>query len=305
MTRPPWPADSRGSMVDAVSERIIVEESVQEPAGSENGRQPRVQSVAKAISILMVVARSSNGLRTTEIIGALSLPRQATYHLLHTLVTLGLLARNGDGRYVLGLRVGTLVEAFPRHLAPPERLAPYVRQVAFETGETAYAVGWWEGEIVTLAVIRGRNAIQAAEVPHGLYADPHARAAGKLLLALADGSTRDRFLATHDLVRRTANTITDPAALRAELAQIRASGLAFDRQEYAEGLCCLAVPIHDGTVPFALGLSSPAERFAKESERYIETIRRISTAGAPFSTGDMLRGNRASAEALKQSKIPA
>ncbi|MGE5146402.1 MAG: helix-turn-helix domain-containing protein, partial [Candidatus Eiseniibacteriota bacterium] len=135
-----------------------------EPADAP-AREPRVQSVAKAASILFAVAHSSKGLKALEIAAQLGLPRQATYHLLHTLVTLGMLTKVADNRYLLGLRVGALVEAFSRHLAPPERLLPYVRQVAYETGETAYAVGWWDGEITSLAVVRGRNAIQAAETP--------------------------------------------------------------------------------------------------------------------------------------------
>jgi IclR family acetate operon transcriptional repressor len=137
------------------------------PTGAKDApaREPRVQSVARAASFLFAVARTTSGLRALEIAETLGLPRQATYHLLHTLVTLGMPTKGADNRYLLGLRIGALVEAFSRQLAPPERLLPYVRQVANETGETAYAVGWWDGEITTLAVVRGRNAIQTAEVP--------------------------------------------------------------------------------------------------------------------------------------------
>ena len=185
-----------------------------------------------------------------------------------------MLTKVAENRYLLGLRVGALVEAFSRHLAPPERLLPYVRQVAQETGETAYAVGWWDGEITTLAVVRGRNAIQTAEVPLGNYQDAHSRASGKMLLALAGDSARERYLAAHPLNQRTPHTITDLDALREELASIAASGYAMDLEEYAEGVCCMAVPINDGTVPFAVGISSPASRFATEKTRYLSLIRR-------------------------------
>ena len=160
---------------------------------AEPVRQPRVQSVAKVANILFAVAQSADGLKALEISAQLGLPRQATYHLLHTLVTLGMLTKTADNRYLLGLRVGALAEAFPRHLAPPERLLPYVRQVASETGETTYAVGWVEGEIAALAVVRGRFAVQTAEIPHGTCIDAHARASGKLLLAFPDPALRDRW----------------------------------------------------------------------------------------------------------------
>jgi DNA-binding IclR family transcriptional regulator len=97
--------------------------------------------------ILFSVAQSKDGLKAAEVVAATGLPRQACYHLLHTLVATGILTRSGPGKYVLGLRVGTLIEGFKRQLAPPEHLAPVVRRIAEETGETAYASGWWAGEI--------------------------------------------------------------------------------------------------------------------------------------------------------------
>ncbi len=243
--------------------------------GGERIREPRVQSVAKAANILFAVARSSSGLRALEVSTQLQLSRQATYHLLHTLVTLGMLTKGPDNRYLLGIRIGALVEAFPRHLAPPERLAPRVRQVAHETGETSYAAGWRDGEIVTLAVSRGRNAIQAAEVPHGNYGDAHARASGKLLLAMSNPATRERYLNSHALTRRTPRTIVTPQALRSELQKIAAQGFAIDQEEFAEGVSCLAMPLYDGAVPFTIGLSAPTERFSQEFRNYLGVVRRI------------------------------
>jgi DNA-binding IclR family transcriptional regulator len=244
-------------------------------SATQTRRQPRVRSVAKAIDILLLVARSEDGLRAMEIGARLGLGRQATYHLLHTLVTLGMLLKGADNQYLLGLRVAALVEAFPRHLAPPERLAPFVREVARATGETAYAVGWVDSEIVTLAVVRGGNAVQAAEVPQGLCADPHSRASGKLLLALVDDVTRERFLKRRKLARRTRNTITDPEKLRLELRKIRRLGYAVDLEEYAEGVSCLAVPMEDGDIPYAICLSAPSSRFSDRRDQYLASIQAI------------------------------
>jgi DNA-binding IclR family transcriptional regulator len=246
---------------------------------ADPARQPRVQSVAKAANILFAVAASANGLKALEVAARLGLPRQATYHLLHTLVTLGMLTKTADNRYLLGLRIGALAEAFTRHLAPPERLLPYVRQVASETGETTYAVGWVDGEIAALAVVRGRFAVQTAEVPHGTCIDAHARASGKLLLAFADPVLRSRYLDHHPLTQRTSNTITDRSRLEEAFEDIRRERYATDLEEFADGVSCLSVPLHDGSVPFALSLSAPTSRFAAEWPRYLEIARRIVSAG--------------------------
>src|SRR5690606_24297796 len=181
--------------------------------GIEAAARPRVQSVARAVAILGAVAESAHGLRAMEIAAALGLGRQATYHLLHTLVGCGMLARNQQNRYVLGLKMATLADAFMRHLAPPEHLAPLVRRTAMETGETAYAVGWHGGEIVNLVSMPGRNAIQAMTVPQGYAGHAHARATGKLLLALAAPETRERYLSGHRLEPRTPATLTSRETL--------------------------------------------------------------------------------------------
>lgn len=234
---------------------------------------PRVQSVARAMAILVAVAESAEGLRAMEIAAALGLGRQATYHLLHTLAGCGMLVRNQQGRHVLGLQTALLAEAFVRQLAPPEHLAPLVRRIASETGETAYAVGWRAGEIVNLIAAPGSNPIQAMSVPQGYSQHAHARATGKLLLALAADESRDRYLASHALEPRTPKTLVSRTALDAEFARIRHDRFATDREEFAPGLCCLAVPV-GGTVPsFAVGLSAPVERFDARFDDYLRAMR--------------------------------
>src|SRR5215212_4116751 len=223
----------------------------------------------------MAVARSDRGLTTKEISEQVGIGRQATYHLLHTLVGAGMLSRDDRNRYLLGIRVGTLAQGFARQLHPSEHLGPIVRAIAHETGETAYASGWWSGEITVLAVTRGTNPILAAEVSQGHIGEAHARASGKLLLAYATPGARDVYLSAHRFTRRTANTITTRPRLERELDEIRERGYAEDREEFAEGLCCMAVPLDAGFSPFAVALSSPRDRYVEERDRYLATLQRI------------------------------
>lgn len=242
---------------------------------------PRVQSVARAVAILVAVAESAEGMRAMEIAAALGLGRQATYHLLHTLVGSGMLARNQQGRYVLGLQTALLAEAFVRQSAPPEQLAPLVRRIALETGETAYAVGWRAGEIVNLIAVPGSNPIQAMSVPQGYSRHAHARATGKLLLALAGDEIRERYLDGHALEPRTPRTLVSRAALDAEFARIRRDRYATDREEFAPGLCCLAVPVGGPAAGFAVGLSAPVERFVMRFDDYLRIMRAAARTAVP------------------------
>ena len=264
-------------------------------------REPRVQSVARAINILMAVAQSNAGLNGPGIVSATGLPKQATYHLVHTLVTTGMLTRNEQGLYILGLRIGIFAEAFRRQLAPLQHLTAVLRRVSDETGETAYVSGWLNGEIVTLATSRGTNSVQAREIPHGTYGDAHARGAGKLLLAFAPIETSLQYLRSHSLTKRTRKTITSLPRLQKEFARIKEQGYAIDREEYLAGVTGICVPIDQGSLPYALSVSFPAERFETNFAGHLKTMLKIASSlvGArrayqPGTRNTPLRGSKAS-----------
>jgi IclR family transcriptional regulator, acetate operon repressor len=243
--------------------------------GTDEAVRPRVQSAARAVNIMLAVAQSDSGLTTREISEQVGIGRQAVYHLLHTLVATGMLTRTEGNRYVLGLRVATLASGFSRQLAPSEHLGPLVRTLAQRTGETAYAAGWWSGEIATLTIARGTNAVQAAEVPQGYVGNAHARASGKLLLAFATPDVRREYLDSHALEPSGPNTIVDRAGLERELDHIREQGYSVDDEEFARGLACFAVPLDAGRSPFVVAVSGPHERVLRERERYLGIMREV------------------------------
>ncbi len=243
-------------------------------------QRPRVQSAARAVGILLAIAQSENGLTTKEISERVQIGRQATYHLLHTLLSAGMVTRDERNRYLLGLRVGTLAEGFARQLVPSEHLAPIVRELAQQTGETAYASGWWSGEITTLVVARGTNPVQAAEVSQGHVGDAHARASGKLLLAVTTEATRDAYLEQNKLTKLTPNTIATRRALDKELGEIRERGYSVDDEEFAAGLYCIAMPFDHGYSPFVLAVSGPRDRMLANRESYIAKLRELTATTA-------------------------
>lgn len=243
-------------------------------SGSED-RKPRIQTAERTVAVLLAIARSLDGMKAKEISDELGLPRQVTYHLLHTLLGTGILRKSMQNRYILGLAAAPIAEGFRRQLAPPEIVAPRVRAAVTATGETSYASGWVDGKIVVLATARGRSAVQAAEVPHGFSGFAHARATGKLLLALTDPETRSAYLKPESLVPVTGHTITDREVLLEQLRKIAEQRYAVDEEEFSLGLCCLAVPFEGFDGQVALGISVPAERFHANFNAYLDALRRI------------------------------
>ncbi len=235
--------------------------------------KPRIQSAVRTIAILLAVADSPNGLRAKEIMEKIGLSRQVTYHLIHTMHGTGIIRKNDSNRYMLGLAAVSIAEGFRRQLTPPEHLARRVRSIVAATGETAYASGWVDGEIVAIATARGESPVGAVEVPQGYSAHAHARAAGKLLLALVEPAVREAYLAKHRLEARTNKTITDPDELMQEFEKIRDQGYAVDNEEFHEGLQCLAVPVESLGDRFVLGISVPKGRFEPNFDRYLAALR--------------------------------
>jgi IclR family acetate operon transcriptional repressor len=243
-------------------------------SASEENAEPkvRVQSALRTISILLAVSESANGLKVKEITEKLGLSRQVTYHLIHTLHATGIIRKNENNRYVLGLAAVSIAEGFHRQLAPPEHLARRVRSIVAATEEAAYASGWVDGEIVALATARGLSPVGAAQIPEGFSGYAHARATGKLLLALADPAISEAYLDSHPMEARTDRTIVNREELTREMERIRARQYALDNEEFHEGIRCLAVPVEGLGGRFALGVSVPSGRFQVNFDQYLAVL---------------------------------
>jgi IclR family transcriptional regulator, acetate operon repressor len=163
------------------------------------------------------------------------------------------------------------VAAFERQ-ALPGGLQPLARAVASRTGETAYVAARQGDALTLLCSVPGHHAVGVANSVVGPVADGHARASGKLLLALAPEDVREAYLATHPLRRMTRTTITSRARLLEEFERIRGAGYAVDEEEFDEGVCCVAAPLENGA-PIAVALSAPRERFDSNREEYIAAVK--------------------------------
>jgi IclR family transcriptional regulator, acetate operon repressor len=211
-----------------------------------------------------VLARTEEGVSVTTAARELGLAVPTAHHLLATLAANGLAVQDERRRYLLGPAMAVLAHGFARQAGGDHLIAP-LRALAAQTGETAYLATWGaRGEIRALASVEGANPVRVAEVERGPYRDAHARATGKLLLAYARADQCDAYLAAEPLRACTRRTITDRAALDAELEAIRRRGFAEDREEYAEGVACVSAPaLRDGVILAAYTVSAPVHGYTR------------------------------------------
>lgn len=241
--------------------------------------RPRVQSAARTVEILQAVARHrGHGISAKELAESLRLPRQVVYHLVHTLVSTSMLRKASGSRYMLGLGVAVLAHGFRRQLADSDWPAALVQEAARVTGETAEVLGWMGEEIVVIAAAAGRLPAHPEPSAPGTIDSAHARAPGKLLLALATDAEIEGYLQLHPLQPRTSHTLIDPGQWLGEIHRIRCEAAAYDHEEYLEGISCMAVPIGEPPLQLALGLCAPSVRLQPASGMYLDQLRAI-TAG--------------------------
>jgi IclR family acetate operon transcriptional repressor len=186
-------------------------------------------------------------------------------YLLNTLVTRGYLAR--DGRfYAPGPGIERL-QVRERAFSLIDLVAPLVRTLRVQLNETSsffIRKGW---ELEALVTETSEHALRYA-VPAGVQAGLHGFAAGKALLAAMSAGELDLYFRETDRQPFTATTITEEAALRAQLDEIRASGIARTRGEYTTGIIGIgrAVMI-DGKAAGAFAVAYPEVRNDEDFEK--------------------------------------
>jgi DNA-binding IclR family transcriptional regulator len=213
-------------------------------SGSVN-RRSTIQSVDRAAQILKVLASGPRRLGVSEIADRMGLARPTVHGLLQTLQAHGFVEQDRDSdKYQLGaglLHLGNsyldLNELRGRSIVHAERLAA--------RAGAAVRVGVLHGSTVVVVhhVFRPDAAFGVLEV--GAQLPAHATALGKALLAFAAPELVDDLTA-EELPRLTRRTLA-AAGLRAELGQIRARGVARERDEAVLGEASVAAPIFDHT----------------------------------------------------------
>jgi IclR family acetate operon transcriptional repressor len=239
----------------------------------DDRRSPHIASVAKAFRALTLIGESGGATSAKELASLMKAPLPTTYHLLNTLVAEGVIVRGERHGYLLGPRMGALADAYFEQGEPLELLDGPLRQLATRTGETAYLSAWRHGDLEVVSTAEGSHAVRVAQLQRGAHGHAHARASGKLLLALARAGQREEYLSRNALVQLTKNTMTDPAVLEVDFDSIRASGYAVDNEEFLDEVSCLAAPImRFGHVLGSYTVSCPTSRFARVRDELLKEL---------------------------------
>ncbi len=258
-----------------MAERHMRRVSARPSAGpvSAEGASRTVQSVDRVVALLDSLGQAERPLTVRELSAAVGLPRPTIYRLVHTLEAHGLLV-SSDSRYAIGPRVLWLAGRRLQQIELRAAGRPHLVELARRTGETAHLAVLEQGQVVYIDKVESGGPLRMASTV-GAIMPAHCTALGKAMLAFLPPAQLQEVLRTHGLPRRTANTITDPARLLAELAAVRARGYAIDNVENEEGIRCVGAPIidHRGQVAGAVSVSGSVATITLERARRDLSVR--------------------------------
>ncbi|WP_435844637.1 IclR family transcriptional regulator [Streptomyces griseoaurantiacus] len=213
----------------------------------------------KSASLLDVFTPDGGAYRLTELVAATGLSKPTVHRLTADLVRLGWLEREG-ARYRLGPKLFELGSLVPRRRDLRETALPFLQDL-FEATREIVHLGVREGlEVVYLERIHGHEAVWLPSRIGGRL--PLAcTGLGKALLAFADAELTERVLAG-PLPGLTSFSVTDPERLSLSLEKTQVAGLAYEEQEAAEGVSCVAAPVFaGGAAVAAVSVAVPVARF--------------------------------------------
>jgi len=225
-----------------------------------------VKSLDKALTLLEALAAADVALTLTDLAQRVGLPLPTTHRLLTTLERRRFVQFDGEqSRWSVGVRAFIVGNTFlpRRNLA---RVAmPVLRRLMEESGETTNLAVESGGEAIFLAHVECRDMMRASSRP-GSRVALYCSGVGKALLSAMSADEVNRVLIERGLARITPTTIDTPEKMTAEIARIRRQGFAYDDQEHAKGVRCVASPVFDesGRALAAISLSGPSARITDE-----------------------------------------
>lgn len=198
-----------------------------------------------------------------EVLSGTTMSRATAHRLLTDLVAEGFLTQSAHrDEYRLGPLLLSAASLAQQLTSVSERAIPRMERLRDEFGETMVLAELHGDAVVPVRRVDGLYEMRMNQEVGRAY-PAYAGGTGKVLLAHLAPEALSRYLARVELMPLTPHTVTSAEALRAQLAAIRAAGIAVSRGERVPDAIAVAAPIFNGSgaVDTALTLSGLASRF--------------------------------------------
>jgi IclR family pca regulon transcriptional regulator len=229
-----------------------------------------VGSLQRGLAVLEILAAHPAGLTLTEMAEKAELTRAGARRFLLTLVAAEYAIQSGR-RFSLSPRLLSVARTWLQGASLWSYAEPFMREVASRLNESSSAAVLSGEDVVYVARVPGRHILSVA-LHVGTRLPAWCTSMGRVLLSDLPAPQLRDFLATAKIERNTPKSITDRAALAAEITKVAQAGFAIVDEELEIGLRSIAVPIRDRSrkIVAAINVSTQSSRFSTaEMEREI------------------------------------
>ncbi|PIE56283.1 MAG: hypothetical protein CSA34_05225 [Desulfobulbus propionicus] len=238
-----------------------------------------VQSIERAMAILMLFSVHRTRIGITEIARELQLTKPTVHGIVKTLEQGEFLQRDEESKkYSLGLAAYELGLIIGNNLEINQKAGELAQLLSQEMGLVC-RVGVWSKEsvLVVLNKVPEGNALFSHRYSPRIPA--YCTVLGKAMLAFLPADELAAYLVSHRLEKMTNRTITDEKALRDDLQETLARGFAVTRGEYSVTTWGVAAPLFNlhGRLYGAISLSgAESEIFGAMYEKIIDRLIAVS-----------------------------
>ncbi|MCV7092147.1 IclR family transcriptional regulator [Mycobacterium interjectum] len=197
-------------------------------------------AVIDRISLVLDAFDGPGRLTLAQIVRRTGLPRSSAHRMLERLVQLRWLRRSGRD-YELGMRLVELGSLAVHQDRLVRAARPLLAELHRATGLVVH-LAVLDGADVVYLEKTGDRMISAIPTRVGGRQPAHCTAVGKAILAYGGDAAR-RDIHVDPQSRLTRYSISSNPQLTAELAKVRAHGVAYEREEALLGFGCVAAPI--------------------------------------------------------------
>ena len=265
---------------------------------AERGRS----TISRALALLEAFDRDRTRMNLTTLADASSLPIATAHRILQELSRLGVVERNVDGTFQIGVRLWEVGSLAARQLDLRQTARPTMEALHETTGQTIQLVVLDGTDALCVEKISGSGSVaNLTEIAGRLPL--HATSVGRVILAYSEPDLLARLAAT-GFERCTPRTVVMPGVLRANLDKVGKEKIAYCYEEYSIGASSIAAPIFGsgGQFTAALGIlaksSVDISRFAVALKTSSSSISRQLAAAETLSERESRaawRGTRAPA----------
>ncbi|WNM34755.1 IclR family transcriptional regulator [Streptomyces sp. Li-HN-5-11] len=245
----------------------------------------------KAFDVLGTFSHRHRVLTLAQIARHTGLPKSTVHRVLAMLTETGAVEQTEAG-YRVGLRMFAL-GALPPEAALREAALVHLEKLHRYTSQTLHLAVLRGGDVVYLEKLPSRYGVPSPALV-GDRLPAYCTAVGKVLLAHCGDAVTAAAL-TGPWRPRTAKSLASAEQVLRQLESVRADGLAVDREEAAEGLACVAVPVLvRGRAVAAVSVAFPAS--AGSGQVLVSPLRQaaaaIARSPAVMHTDDLVAGRR-------------